>query len=127
MAPPRGPTSPHMTVDPSTPSRRPSAGPSGSAPNTKRPEPLQSTTIPNGLLVDIGMLNVVVYEFQRQIAPMEPWATSVNETLADHAGHIDHGRTNLRVVRVFFWHGAGFDNQRQGRARAASSRVDPVV
>ena len=50
--------------------------------------------------MDKGTTNAAIYEFQHRIAPMESRSVSINDALADHAGHIDHSRSNIEGMRV---------------------------
>ena len=58
-------------------------------------------TTPDGLPTDEGTMNAAMNELQRRIAPMESWSESLNDALADYAGRIDHGRSNIEGMRAF--------------------------
>ena len=50
----------------------------------------------NGPLMDQVARNVADYDLQRKFGVIETWAVVLNESITDHAGHIDHATARLQ-------------------------------
>ena len=82
---------------PATPLRRP--GTSGASPDAKRPAPLSAITVLNGSLMDQGALHAAVCDLQRKFSGFEEWAAILNDSITDHATHLDNNNERLDVIR----------------------------
>ena len=49
--------------------------------------------------MDQGALNSAVYDLQRNFGGIEEWAKIVNDSITDHATHLDKNNERFNVIR----------------------------
>jgi uncharacterized tellurite resistance protein B-like protein len=94
------------SASPATPTRRPAENPTGGSPPAKRPAALASAQGLAGAaeagLMDQTQISMAIRDLQLKFTNIETWATTVNDSITDHAGHIDHQKVR---IESFAMHG----------------------
>ena len=84
---------------PATPTRRSAEAPTGASPPAKRPTALGAVQGSAGAaeagLLDQQQVSMAIRDLQMKFSRIDDWAVTVQESVTDHAGHIDHHRDRL--------------------------------
>ena len=64
----------------------------GASPNAKRVALIPPLGPTDGPTLDMPTASKLIYELQEQMKALDPWATSVQVAITDHAALIDRGR-----------------------------------
>ena len=64
----------------------------GSSPNAKRVALIPPLSPTDGPTLDMPTASKLIYELQKQMQALDPWATSVQIAITDHAKLIDRAR-----------------------------------
>ena len=87
------------SAGPATPTRRPAEAPTGASPPAKRPVALVVAQGVAGAaeagLMDQTQISMAIRDLQQKFASIESWAVTVNDSVTDHAGHIDHQKARI--------------------------------
>ena len=68
------------------------AATAGSSPNAKRVALMPPLGPTNGPTLDMPGASKLIYELQQQMLALDPWATSVQVAITDHANLLDRAR-----------------------------------
>ena len=84
-----------------TPPTMSSAAPTaGASPNAKRVALMPSLGPTDGPTLDMPTASKLIYELQQQMQALDPWATSVQVTITDHAKLIDSARDKTQGLNI---------------------------
>jgi hypothetical protein len=84
-----------------TPPTMSSAAPTaGASPNAKRVALMPSLGPTDGPTLDMPTASKLIYELQQQMQALDPWATSVQVAITDHAKLIDSARDKTQGLNI---------------------------
>ena len=82
------------------PHTRSGAPSSGSSPNARRPQTIDSIMTLDDPLLDQATASATINELKRRFEAIKNWANGVDAKSADHAAHIDSQRDKVKGHRV---------------------------